>query len=634
MSEQNIKLPSELNLLEDFPPVSTEKWEEIIQKDLKGADYDKKLIWKTEEGIKVRPYYRSQDLSKISHSTSLQGQFPYVRGYKTLNNEWNVRQDIKIADVKLINKKILEAVKKGATSISINVSDVKNADDLKVLFKDVCINAIEINISTRGSYLNFLKLFNEYCSSNNIQISSIYGSLKFDPLSTLILTGCFENSFKSEIEKALSLIEISGNIQAITVNAKNFHNAGGNSVQEIAFALAMGNEYLSALSENISIDDAAKNIRFSLGIGSNYFMEIAKVRAFRMLWANVVANYSPKNNESCKTKVHCETSLWNKTMFDPYVNMLRVTTESMSAIIGGCDSLTVNSFDLAYKNSDSFSERIARNTQLILKGESYLDKVADPSAGSYYIESLTDEIAKLSWELFQKIETEGGFIKATEKGIIAEMIEQTAKEKEKNIKSRKQTIVGTNQFPNIDESMLEKITIASHKEKGCCCCCGDTETSIKTIKLYRGSEPFEKLRLETETYISKGNKKPKVFLLTIGNAAMRTARATFTTNFFGVAGYEIINNIGFNSAEEGVEAAIKANSNIVVVCSSDEDYAVYAGEIAQLIKQKNSKTSVVVAGSPVEIIDELKQKGVDDFISMKTNIYESLSNYHKILNIK
>jgi methylmalonyl-CoA mutase len=406
------------------------------------------------------------------------------------------------------------------------------------------------------------------------------------------------------------------------INGYFFNNAGASIVQELGYSLAMANDYLSKLtSRGVTIDTICHHLQFNFGVGSNYFMEIAKIRAARILWAKIVEAYGPSDKNSCKTIIHSVTSEWNQTVYDPYVNILRATTESMAAVIGGTDSLTIRPFDYSYKPTSKFSGRLTRNIQIILKEESYLNNIVDPGAGSYYIENLTDSIVDETWKVFLAIENEGGYLEALKKGIIQADIEATARNRNNLVATRREILLGTNQYPNIIETAKENIdeTIAFPKEQR-------HTTAINPIRKYRGAMDFEKLRLAIEKH--PGN-RPKVFILTIGNLAMRKARATFSYNFFACAGYEVTDNAGFKTAEEGVKAALDAKADIIVVCSSDEEYADIIPAVYNLTKDK---AIVVVAGAPA-CMNELKQKGIENFIHLKSNLLETLKYYHHKLGI-
>ena len=384
----------------------------------------------------------------------------------------------------------------------------------------------------------------------------------------------------------------------------------------------MGNQYLNLLTDKgLDIDTVAQNIKFNFGVSSNYFMEIAKFRAARMLWAKIVEAYEPNNKEVAKMNIHAATSKWNQTIYDPYVNMLRGTTESMSAAIAGVDSLSVTPFNKAFEESTVFSDRIARNTQTILKEESYFDKIVDPAGGSYYIENLTNSIAEHAWKLFREIEEKGGYVEAFKTGFIQEQVKESANKRNLNIATRRDILLGTNQYPNALERADDKITadiVISKSSKR-------DDVIAEPIKPYRGAEQMELVRLKTD----KANETPKVFLLTIGDLTMRKARAGFASGFFACAGFEIIDNSGFKSVEEGVKAAMEQKANIVVVCSSDDEYT----EIAPAVLEKlDGKAITVVAGYP-KSIDDLKSKGIKHFIHMKSNLIETLQGFQAELGI-
>ena len=616
-------------LFSEFPPVSTEKWEEVINKDLKGADYEKKLVWRTIEGFKVKPYYRAEDLKGLEYLDSNPGQMPYTRGKHTDNNVWDVRQDIRIADPKEANRVALDAVERGATSLGLCAKNLKTLDDMAALFKGIYINAVSVNFMCSEDYLQLLKLYVDFANQQGINPKELYGSCEFDPFRYALKHGKFHRGEEGDFQMAKEMVtyahENLPNFRVLTVHGSLLHNAGSNIVQELGFSLAAANELVARLTDmGVKAHRVAKSIVLNVGIGSTYFMEMAKIRAARLLWSKIVEQYKPECDCAYKLFIHAITSEWNQSVYDPYVNMLRSTTEAMSACIAGADSISVLPFDNAYKEADDFGYRIARNQQLLLKEESYLDKIADPAAGSYYIENLTDQIAKGAWENFLKIEELGGFCKAIRQGYVQDEVEKTARQRDLDIATRKTTILGTNQYPNLLEKMGDKISETGHS--GCSGCSGDSG-EIRTLKPYRGAEPFEELRLATE----RSGKRPRVFLLTYGNLTMRKARAGFATNFFGVAGYEIIDNPGFASAEEGAKAALESKADIVVLCSSDDEYAEITEPACKALKGKVK--SLVLAGFPKEMVETYKGYGIDEFIHVKTNVLECLTAFQKMFSI-
>lgn len=620
-------------LFTEFPPVVTQQWEEVITKDLKGADYDKKLVWKTMEGFNVRPYYRAENLQSLQHLKYAPGEYPFVRGTCT-NNHWKIRQTIDATtDVKAANAQALEVLMKGVDSINFRIDGKKGLTEAEfnTLLKGIAVPCIEVNFSgVKGNAAEVIDYLAKTAKTEGWDVNEVRGSVDYDPLRRLTLKGAFCKDTPNVFEKAKQIIESASalpRLRTLAVSGNIFHNAGSTIVQELAFALAMGNEYLSKLTElGLKVDDVAKRIKFTFAVSSNYFMEMAKFRAARMLWANIVDTHGATSSCARKMRIFAVTSQWNQTVYDPYVNMLRGTTEAMSAALAGVESLEVTPFDKAFRTPTDFSKRIARNVQIILKEESYFDRVVDPAAGSYYIENLTASIAQEAWKLFKEVEEKGGYYEAFKAGFIQQTIAETARKRDMNIATRREIVLGTNQYPNFTEK-LDADTLANGGKSSCCCCCGDSgEAKIaEPIKQYRGAQAFEELRMKTE----KAAKQPIAFMLTFGSLAMCRARAQFSCNFFACAGFTVVDNNRFATVEEGVKAALEAKADIVVACSSDDDYTEAVPQIAQLI---GNKAIVVVAGDPA-CRTELESKGIKNFINVKSNVLETLKEYQKQLAI-
>ncbi len=396
-------------LFPEFPPVSSKQWEDLIKEDLKGADYDKKLVWKTIEGINVKPYYRAEDLQNLKHLNVIPGESPYVRGNKSDNNYWEVRQDIRVTDIGEANQQALDAVERGATSLEmICCKHQISRDEFAKLLNGIHFGCIHFSISACSQTSILFDYLIDETKKRGYDASQMNGCIHFDPLGLLTTSGNYMVSENEDLLLVKALIERGTKhlplYRVLGVSGYLFRESGSTIVQELGFSLAMANEYLAKLIDmGLSIDDIAPRMQFIFATGSNYFFEIAKIRAFRMLWDTVVKAYNPNDKSDSKAYVHCTTQKWNMTIYDPYANMLRATTESMSAVLGGADSLSVRPFDEPYHKASNFSNRIARNTQIILKEEAYLDRIADPAAGSYYVESLTDSIATEAWKHFLKI---------------------------------------------------------------------------------------------------------------------------------------------------------------------------------------------------------------------------------------
>lgn len=618
-------------LFAEFPPVTTEQWESVIREDLKGADYEKKLVWKTMEGINVKPYYRAEDLKSIDFTRVLPGEFPYVRGNKEKGNDWLIRQDFDVCCDKPTeaNQKAHELLSKGVDSLGFRLcKDCEpSLDGVSRLLKGIDFEKTEINFVGGGITRKALPFLIQKLNESKVDKKKVKGSIDYSPLSALTVNGkfcCNAEKSHDNMKEAVESIREYPEFKVIGVDAHIFHNSGATLVQELAFALSMANEYIVALNERgISVDEVAQRTRFNFAVSSNYFMEIAKFRAARLLWAKIIEAYNPKSIESARMSIHAETSKWNKTVYDAYVNMLRTTTEGMSAVIAGVDSLNILPFDTTYQDATQFSERIARNQQLIIKEESYFGKIADPAAGSYYIENLTSSIAEQAWKLFLQVEGMGGYFAAFSKGFIQEQIKEVARKRDMNITTRRDTILGTNQYPNFtevaDTKVIKEVSVKrTIAEK-------TAEMIAEPLVPYRGAQAIEELRYRTDA----SSKRPKVFMLTLGGLAMRRARAQFSCNFFAVAGFEVIDNIGFKTADEGIKAALEAKSDIVVICSSDDEYVTLAPEAFEKL---GNKAIYVIAGEPA-CKAELEAKGMKNFISTKSNVLDTLREYQKMLNI-
>lgn len=619
-------------LFTEFPPVSTAEWEAVIREDLKGADYDKKLVWKTLEGFSVRPYYRSEDLANLETVHVKPGDFPFVRGNHQKGNPWLIRQDFEVCLDKPTeaNRKAIDMLSRGVESLGFNLcSDCEPSyDSISRLLKDIDLSRVEVNFTGGSASAKALPFIIKFFEQSGVKPTDIKGSIDYSPLTTFALKGkfCCENDASYQgLVNVLNAVKSFPNFRVIGVNAHVFHNSGSSAVQELAFGLAMASDYLNALTDKgFGIDELAARIRFNFAVGANYFMEMAKFRAARMLWAKMVEAYNPKSKDAARMSIHAETSRWNLTVYDPYVNMLRTTTESMSAVLAGIDSLNVLPFDAPFAQPSAFSERIARNQQILLREESHFGKVADPAAGSYYIENLTISIAEYAWNLFLEVDSQGGFREAFTKGFIQEKINEVAAKRDANIASRRETVLGTNQYPNFTEvADLAKVkpeAVSRPKPVK------SADAIAQPLVPYRGAQAFEELRYRTDS----SGRRPRVFMLTLGNLAMRRARAQFSCNFFAVAGFEVIDNIGFNTVDDGVKAAMDAKSDIVVICSSDDEYATLAPEAFERL---NGKAIFVVAGEPA-CKPNLEAKGIANYISVKSNLLDTLLKYQEMLGIK
>ena len=608
-------------LFSDFAPVSKQEWLDKIQVDLKGADFNKRMVWRTNEGFDVQPFYQREDIKDLAATNALPGEFPYVRGNKTANNIWYVRQNIKCDCAKEANTKALDILNKGIDSLGFKVPAEKlNADYIETLLDGICADCVELNFTTCQRHTAELaKLLADYFTKKGYAKEAVKGSISFDPIEKMLSKGKDTSALLAQLKEVVETLAEYPNFRGVAVNSATLTNSGAFSYQELGYALAWGNEYLQEMVDaGVSPELAAQNIKFNMGINGVYFMEIAKFRAARLLWAQIVSQYTPCK-ESAKMHVCATTTTYNLTLFDSYVNMLRTQTETMSAALAGVESIVVTPFDETFETPTEFAERIARNQQLLLKEECHFDKIVDVAGGSYFLEHLTDALAQQAWTLFLAVEEDGGFLAQAKAGKVQTTITETNAKRHANAGKRKEFILGTNQFPNFTETSEGKTPT-----KCCCKCCG-SETEITAIKASRLASDFENLRLTTE----KAEKVPVAFMLTIGNLAMRQARAQFSCNFLAAAGYKVIDNLGFETVEAGAAAAREAGADIVVLCSSDDEYAEYA---IPAFKAVGDSAMFVVAGAPA-CSDELKAAGIENFIHVRVDQLQTLKEFNAKLGI-
>ncbi len=622
---------SKEKLFSDFTAPTRQEWRDKIEVDLKGADYQKKMVWRTNEGFSMEPFYLKEDVDKLPLVNALPGEFPFVRGNKKADNQWYVRQNIKVTEPKEANKKAQDVLNRGIDSLGFRLpGDMVSKENIETLLDGIYCDCVEISFRTCPKHvLELTDILLAYYEQKGYDKEKLVGGIGFDPIEKILTKGKDTTAMLAVAPQLVEKLKNYPGIRCVMVHSETLANSGAYVYQELGYALSWGKEYLEQLiNAGVDADLAAKKIKFYMGIGGNYFMEIAKFRAARMLWAQIVKQYKPKCNCTCQMVVNAATTTYNMTIFDSYVNMLRSQTETMSAALAGVHSVVVTPFDAPYEVPTDFAERIARNQQLLLKEECHFDKIVDVAGGSYFVEELTKAIAEQAWKLFLAIEDEGGFLAAALAGSIQNALNETDKARHANAGKRKEFLLGTNQFPNFNEKSEGKEPLGS-----VCCCNTAThqtceESSIPALKTSRLASDFETLRLTTE----RAAKQPVAFMLTIGNLAMRQARAQFSCNFLAAAGYKVIDNLGFPTVEEGVDAAVKTGADIVVLCSSDDEYAEYGIPAYNALKAADPKAIFIIAGAPA-CSDDLKAAGIENFIHVRVDQLKTLQELNKKLGI-
>ncbi|MBO5255575.1 MAG: acyl-CoA mutase large subunit family protein [Opitutales bacterium] len=673
----------EERLFSEFKPATYEEWYAEAVKLLKGAPFDKKMYTKTPEGITLKPIYNRAD---VDFEPSLPGYGDYVRGTKIDGNKvepWLVSQELSAGTPAEFNKKILSALNKGQTSIEIVLDEasanaldadksevckvgnkglsISCAEDFKVALKGVETECVEINIHTQSAAADILAAL---CAANTGK--QLKGGIYFDPMSVLASKGKLNRSMKCALDEIAEMAKFCSknmkNFGVIGIDTMPYSSAGASAVQELAAAMATAVVYIRAMLERgLDINDVAPLVRFRFSSGSNFFMEIAKFRAARTLWAKVVEQFGG-NEQARKIKMNARTAIYNKTIFDPYVNMLRTTTEAFAGVIGGADSMTVGAFDEIIRDSDEFSERIARNQQVILAEECNLVDVVDPAGGSHYVEILTKEVAQKTWETFVKIEEQGGMFEALKAGFVQDEIAKVAADRKKMIDGRRNSVVGTNNYANLSEKLLDKgeckckalfeersaevaklvkdVTVADSSMEaliaaaaqgagisalqGAVCKCNGSE-EVKPLDIRRAVEHFEALRMASMDFKAKNGFAPKIFLATMGPLVQHKIRADFIRGFFEVGGFEVVYPNGFASADEAAKAFADSGCKYAVICSTDDTYPELVPAVTKAIKATKADSIVYMAGIPAADFEaSYKEAGLDGAVNIKSNNYETL----------
>lgn len=616
-------------LFDDFPSVSKESWKKEAEKRVSYKD----LIWHTEDGIEVEPFYTEEEARDFfPGETPLPGEFPFVRGTGKKDNSWLLTEEIKLTTPKETGAAALAAIEGGADSLTFIPQAEMKRKALETLLKDMDPLRVSINFALKDNPEKTCALFVSSCAKKGIDTRELSGGAFFDPLSHLLGHESPATPLDENVDKiAEAVAYLSGaapGYAAFSVKSSTFKDSGATITQELAFTIAAAVEYLVMLRQKgVDADSACRHLVFSFSTGSSYFAEIAKLRAARALWANVARQFCPASAESAKMRIHCRTTAFNKTIYDPHTNILRTALEAMASVIGGTDSLTVEPFDAHYREPDGFSRRVARNIQLLTRNESHLDAVTDPGGGSYHIERLTQSISQKSLELFQEIERKGGYLECLKSGFIQNAVEDSRKKVLSDISRRKKTLVGTNEFPNLLEKMTGDIrkTLPAEKETN------GSAPAVAPLAESRAAQVFEKIRLLSEESAERTGEAPKVFLLHLSDSPQTVARSVFSMNFFGCGGFAIVDGAENPGIDEGIAAALRENPLAVVICGSDKDYEQSAEKAARKLKDRRGEIKIVVPGGGQGGWEGLAEAGVDDFINADSDVRGMLERYQQLL---
>lgn len=575
------------SLLATFSPVPAEQWERMIRETVAGPDYAEKLMWHPEEGLAVRPYYRSDDLAGLPFLDARPGEFPFVRGKRT-HGGWRIREEIDAIDPEEANSRAIEAVAAGAEEVSYTRARIASESDVVFLLAN--LNEIPIHIAT--AVQTAFRLLHQQQMTNPHAAGL---SLDVDPLAV--------------VESSAEILRDSvPGLRPFVIDAAEFQENAAGAIEEIGFALGAGVDFLAEMQDRgLDIDLAVDAISFRFAMGPEFFVQIAKLRAFRMVWAHAVESFGGAR-EHANAVINASPSHWDKTIYDRHVNVLRATTEATSAVLGGADSISISPFDECCGPADDSSRRLARNTQLILKHEALLDRVADPVGGSYLIEVLTNAIACKGWKLFQELEGAGGFRKARERGIIKSVLARRTKAREETVAARRRVLTGTNRFANVAERAP------------------DCDSPLDSKR--REAERFESLRRRTDHHAAVHSRLPLVVLAEIGDAKMRGARSQFAADLLACAGL-----VSESRQFENPKQIAASGADMIVLCSSDSEYLSIAEDLIPVLRDQGSRSIVAVAGNP-ETAEQLRDLGVVEFIHLRSNAIQVLANILRQLEIK
>jgi len=612
------------------------RWKKTVEAELKGVPFEKKLVTRTPEGIALQPLYTRADLAGLADVTSAPGTAPYLRGTRPLGYKaggWEVAQEIPASDPVAFNKALLADLMGGQDSVALTAAgaglsgvSIKSLQDLEKAIAGVELAVLPVHlrsaVNVAGLGADYLALVN----ARGVAASALSGSVTADPLASWVRNGCVEGGLAPAIAAVLAWSGTAAvtapRLHTVGIDATVWADAAGTSTQELAFALAAVSEYLRAFAaQGVTAATVAPRLRFSFAMGPQFFIEVAKLRAFRPLLTRVLVAFGAAPTAAGGVAVHATTGRWNKTLLDAHVNMLRVTTEALSAVLGGVDSLHVAPYDELTGASDTISRRIARNVHVLLAEEFGMTLTADPAGGSFYVEKLTDELGRKAWALFQDIESKGGLIAALKAGYPQSLVQKSAADKSAAIASRRMGIVGTNLFPNLKEKPL---SAAPAPAVG-------AAPDITPLPACRASAEIETLRFAADAFAKRTGAGPKVFLAKMGPVIQHKPRADFSAGFFAVGGFEPLGKLSFDTAEAAAQAAAASGAAIAVLCSTDDTYPELAPVFARTLKAAKPDITVILAGLPADaaVVASFREAGFDDFIHVRANFTGMLANLLK-----
>ena len=691
--------------LDEFTPPTDEEWKAACEALLKGAPFEKKMFTKTYEGITFDPMYTRKHTEDILPKGVMPGMGDYLRGVDAagyIGKPWGIAQACDETLPAENNELLRHEHDKGATIYHIVLdtasragvdarqaeavgdtgTSVTTVEDMHVLLTGLDLAKFPLYVYAGANAVPLLALVAAARRASGEDMAEVRGIVGADPIGALAADGKLPASLDAHYDSLAAAARWATvnapHLRTVFVRSDVYSNGGANDVQEVASVLATATAYLRALCERgLTIDEAASQIAFAFSMGANFFLQIAKLRAVRPLWAQIVGAFGG-SAEAQKMRIHARPALFFKTIYDPYVNMLRNTTEIFSGVVGGIDSFESAPFDEPIRKGDEFSRRIARNVQIMLQEEFGLLQPIDPAGGSWAVETLTRQMKEKIWAEFQRIEKEGGIVAALRAGSLQESVAAVLAARFKNADLRRDRIVGNNMYPNMTETLLEtraEDTAAlkaqrtadidaylsdidvKHRDEALASLRqahsvdhaveaalagatiaelmtavteGDGAETVTAIAPHRWSERFEQLRRRTEDYKAEKNDNVKIFLANMGPIPQHKARADFTTGFLQVGAFEVLGNDGFKTVEEAADAARASGADAVVICSTDATYPEIVPALAPKLHEVLPKARVFLAGAaPKDLLETYKEAGIDEYISVRANCYEILESLQK-----
>jgi methylmalonyl-CoA mutase len=678
----------ENRLLGAFPQRTLEDWRKEVERGLSGADFEQRLVTRTLEGIAVQPLYTERDFDAAADAAGFPGAPPYLRGPVAAGRHgatWDMRPRYDNPDPRKLGDELAADLMRGARSLWLCfASEVRagrssaqmprergvpcaNAAELAQLLAAVPLPEVAVSLDAGANALAVAACLFEVARRRGVALPQLDGWLNADPLGALASDGALPCSLDAAQRQMVALAAFCAQraprVRCATVSVVPHHEAGAHAVQELAYALATGVTYLRWLTEGgLALAEACAQLSFRFAVGADFFMEIAKLRAMRRCWSSLVRECGGGAAEQ-RCTIHATTSTRTKATRDPWVNMLRETSEAFSAAAGGADAITTQGFDRLLGMSDAFARRIAGNAQVILNEEAHVARVADPAGGAYYVEALSEQLAQQAWPLFQAIEARGGMAAALQSGQIAAEIAESARARGALIARRKLAITGVSEFAKVDEDRVARAepewdAIASARRTAATSAeeadlqslgaaaerglggpelvalaidaagrgaslpqlsaalvgtAGVPAARIAKLPVRRDAEPFERLRDESDARERTTGRRPSVFLCNLGPIPEHQARAQFASGFFAAGGFAVLGNDGFDTPEAAAEAFAASGARLAAICGSDAAYPRWVEQLAPLLRARGA-LRVIVAGRAGEQEAHDRAAGVSDFI--------------------